>query len=429
MNQPLQTKVEKTVRWLRKIWKQTEGRHRFVAFSTGKDSLALAAMLYEAVEHERPPCLYVQHEVQFPVDSQYLDALKTHGFDIQVLRPFLNYFQLTERGIGFVSKTEPWCIPMLIGTALVEWLRLRDARSPRSGVMFRGISGSEWSRKYHAKLEIYRRLNLPTVNPMLRFTTDQVLTVLRQRYALPLNPLYDNVSRTYCICCYAPDRQRQAYAQRRFPDVHSRFYGHIEECLLDSGLIETDHVPERYRTKQEQLHKHGFMHWRRSHQQDAVGAVKRRLHCGALSYAVREHSTCLHRLAYALTLGRLPPLPGSWPLAAMLDERFSVQRGTSWIDSKHLLPVAGKWSRSANEIRFWDVPERQADAIMKRMMNCLDCGFCTVQCFACRRFDRNARRLRIEGCVQCGRCLNLAYCMGWKHRFWRRVIVEASDDR
>jgi len=387
MNRPLRTKVEKSVRWLREIWKRTEGRHRFVAFSTGKDSLALAAMLYEAVGHERPPCLYVHHELQFPVDSQYLNALKTHGFNIQVLRPFLNYFELTERGMGFATKTEPWCIPMLIGTAFLEWLRLSGAPSPRSGVMFRGISGSEWSRKYHAPLEVYRRLDLPTVNPMLRFTSGEVLTVLRERYALPLNPLYENVSRTYCICCYAPDRQRQEYAQRRFPDVHSRFYAHIEECLFDSGLIDMGHVPERYRTKQEQLDRHGFMHWRRSPQQDAVGAVKRRLRGGALSYAVRE---------------------------------------PHWIDTKHLLPVAGRWSRIGNEIRFWDVPERQADAIMKRMMNCLDCGFCTVQCFACRRFDRGTRQLRIEGCVQCGKCLNLAYCMGWKHRFWRRVIAEAG---
>ncbi len=388
MNLPLQMKVEKTVGWLREIWKRTEGRHRFVAFSTGKDSLALAAMLYEALEHDRPPCLCVEHELQFPVNREYLGALKTHGFDIQVLRPFLDYFELADRGIGFVTKTEPWCIPMLIGTGFLDWLQLDGARSPRSGVMFRGISGSEWSRKYHAPLEIYRRLDLPTVNPMLRFTKDEILTVLSQRYGLPLNPLYENVSRTYCICCYAPDRQRQTYAQRRFPYVHSRFYGHIEKCLFDSGLIQAGNVPERYRTEQEQLDRHGFMHWRRSPQQNAVGAVKRALRGNAISYTVRD--------------------PG-------------------WIDAKHLLPVTGRWSRIGKDIRFWDVPERQADAIMKRMMNCLDCGFCTVQCFPCRRFDRKAKQLRIEGCVQCGECLNLKHCMGWKHRFWRRVIVEASD--
>ena len=352
--------------------------------------MALAALLYEAVEPERPPCLYVRHNLQFPLENHYLNRLQKRGFDIQVLRPFLNYFELTERGMGFVTKTEPWCIPMLTGTAFLEWLQHQGARTPRDGVMFRGITGSEWSRKYHAPLEVYRRLDLPTVNPMLRFTTDEVLTLLRERYALPLNPLYANVSRTYCICCYAPDRQRQEHAQQQFPDVHSRFYGHIEECLFDSGLIETCQVPERYKTKQQQLNRHGFMHWRRSPQQNTVGAVKRRLGGGALSYIVRD---------------------------------------SRWIDAKHLLPVAGRWTRVGNEIRFWDVPERQADAIMKRMINCLDCGFCTVQCFACRRFDRKAQQLRIEGCVQCGQCLNLKYCVGWKHRFWRRVIVEADDDR
>lgn len=390
MNQPLDSKVQRTVRWLRNIWKRTEGRPRFVAFSAGKDSLVLAAMLYEAVEEESPPCLHVKHDFQLPTDSWYLDMLRERGFDIQVLHPFLEYFELIDRGIGFPTKTEPWCIPMLIGSAFLEWLRLRGAPGPRAGVMFRGVSGSEWSRKYHAPLEVYQRLDLPTVNPILLFETDEIITVLRQRYGLPLNPLYDKVSRTYCICCYAPDRQRQAYAEAQFPSVHSQFYGHIEQCLFGSDLIEPSRVPKRYRTRQEQLGEHGFMHWRRSPRQDAVGAVKRRLRGDALSYTVRE---------------------------------------PRWIDAKHFRPVAGRWARVGNDIRFWDTPERQADAIMKRMLNCLDCGFCMVQCFSCRQFDRDAGELRIEGCLQCGKCLNLRYCMGWKHRFWRRVIVEANDVR
>ena len=87
-------------------------------------------------------------------------------------------------------------------------------------------------------------------------------------------------------------------------------------------------------------------------------------------------------------------------------------------------PVDGKWVRVGNEIRFWDVQEKIADILIKRMINCLDCGFCMVECFPCRQFDRTTKRLRIVGCIQCGKCLRLKFCMGWRHRFWRRVIVE-----
>ena len=72
----------------------------------------------------------------------------------------------------------------------------------------------------------------------------------------------------------------------------------------------------------------------------------------------------------------------------------------------------------------WGVRERLADVLIKRMINCLDCGFCMVECFPCRRFDRANKSLQIEDCIQCSKCMRLGFCMGWRHRFWRRIIVE-----
>jgi len=71
-------------------------------------------------------------------------------------------------------------------------------------------------------------------------------------------------------------------------------------------------------------------------------------------------------------------------------------------------------------------PAQFADSLVKRMVNCLDCGFCVVECFSCRRFDRETKTLKINGCIACGKCLRLKFCMGWRHRFWRRIIV--NDD-
>ena len=86
-------------------------------------------------------------------------------------------------------------------------------------------------------------------------------------------------------------------------------------------------------------------------------------------------------------------------------------------------PVAGHWCRQANEIRFWGVEESIADSLIKRMMTCLDCGFCImVECFRFRRFDRGSKTLHMGPCIGCGKCLRLKFCMGWRHRFWRRVI-------
>ena len=69
-----------------------------------------------------------------------------------------------------------------------------------------------------------------------------------------------------------------------------------------------------------------------------------------------------------------------------------------------------------------------AEVKVDLLINCLDCGFCVVECFPCRRFDRETKTLRIDGCIACGNCLRLKFCMGWRHRFWRRIIVEEDGN-
>jgi len=385
MRKPLRAKVAETIRALRTVWPRLADRKRFVAFSTGKDSLALAAMLYEAVEPERPTCLYVHHDLEFPGNLDYLEHLKANGFFVKTLRPFLEYFELMDRGIGFLTLKDPWCVPLLIGTAILEWLQKQGARGPRDGVMFRGMSGSEYSHKHHTPLELYRSLDLPCFNPLLRFSKEEILEVIRARYGLPLNPIYRHMERTYCVCCYTSDARRQAYSAKHFPGICKRYYGQIEEMLFGSGLIQQSHLDPQYKMRQEKIDRHGFIHWCRLRAQDVVGAAKRRLPGGGLAYRIRD---------------------------------------PQWIATKHLRPADGNWLHKGNEVRFWNVDERTADTLIKRMINCLDCGFCVVECFACRRFDRQAKQLVIDGCIHCGRCLQLKFCMGWRHRFWRRIIVE-----
>jgi 3'-phosphoadenosine 5'-phosphosulfate sulfotransferase (PAPS reductase)/FAD synthetase len=344
----------------------------------------MAAMLYEAVELERPVCLYSHHGLEFPCNLEYLEQLRERGFVVSVVNPFLEYFDLMERGISFLTRKDPWCVPMLVGTGILEWLQAQGAKSPREGVMFRGMSGSEYSRKFHTRLEHYSRLDLPTCNPVLSFTTDEILETIRRRYDLPLNPIYEHMGRTYCICCYTSDARRQEYSNSHFPDVCARYYGQIERLLFDNGLLDKAGLLPEHKTKEEKLGRHGFVHWNRIKAQNVPGAVRRRNRSGLVVYRIRE---------------------------------------ASWIDTKHLLPVRGNWSVKGTEIRFWNVEEKTADSLIKRMIN----WFCVVECFRARHFDRENKVLRIDGCVQCGHCLRLTFCMGWQHRFWRRVIVEENS--
>lgn len=385
MNGPLERKVKTTIRQLKEMWVRTKNKHQFVVFSTGKDSLAMTAMLYEAVGEEKPICLYSHHNLEFSSNLEYLETLRAKGFHIQTVHPFLEYFELIERGMGFVTLVDAWCVPMLVGTGLIGWLQERGAGGPHAGVMFRGMSGSEYSHKYHTQLELYHRLDLPCFNPLLQFSKEEILEVIKFRYGLPLNPIYKHMDRTYCICCYTSDTKRQAYSSKHYPDVCQKYYGHIEEDLFKSGLIEKSNLASEYKTREEKLDRHGFVYWRRSKMQNIVGAIKRRHSSGILTYKIKSQE---------------------------------------WIATKHLLPVQGHWIQAGDEIRFWDLSESICDTVIKRMINCLDCGFCTVECFSCRRFDRNEKKLRIDGCIRCGRCLRLKFCMGWRHRFWRRVIRE-----
>lgn len=195
------------------------------------------------------------------------------------------------------------------------------------------------------------------------------------------------MSRTYCICCYTSNKQRQTYSEKYYPQVCERYYRHIERLLFDSGLIDKSSLLPEHKTKEEKLQRHGFVYWRRQKAQEVVGAIKRRLSTDILVYLIRN---------------------------------------VDWIADKHLKPVDGKWARIGNEIRFWNIPEKFADILIKRMINCLDCGFCMVECFSCRQFDRATKSMRNEGCIQCGKCIKLKFCMGWRHRFWRRIIVDDS---
>jgi len=347
----------------------------------------MAAMLYEAVAPEKPVCLYSHHELEFPDNLEYLKELRNCGFAVTVVKPFLEYFELMERGIGFLTRKDPWCVPMLVGTGILAWLQEQGLRSPREAVMFRGMSGSEHSHKLHTRLELYRRLDLPTFNPVLSFTKEEIIEVVKSYYGLPLNPIYQHMDRTYCICCYTSDARRQDYSLRHFPKICTRYYGQIEHMLFDSRLIEKAALRPEHRTREEKLDRHGFVHWNRIKAQNIVGAVRRRTRSGMLVYRIRK-------------------LDG--------------------IDTKHLEPLKGRWRLQGNEIRFWDVDVKESDAAVKRMLNCLDCGFCVVECFRCRRFDRVSKVLHIDGCVQCGQCLRVKFCMGWKHKFWRRIIVEEN---
>ena len=385
MRKTLTTKVKNTIALIRQIYPKLKDGYPFIAFSTGKDSLAMAAMIYEAIVPDKLPCLYVHHNFEFPENLDYLAELKERGFVTEVLNPFLEYFELTDRGIGFLTLTDPWCVPMFVGTGLLDWLKRKGARGPREGIMFRGMSGSEYSRKFHTGAELYSKLDLPCFNPLLEFTREEIIEIIKDRYGLPLNPIYEHMDRTYCKCCYTSDKRRQAYSGEQYPQVCKRYYGHIEKLLFDSGLINKSSLRSEYKTREEKLERHGFIHWHRQKAQNVVGAVKSRLSLGAISYHIRK---------------------------------------SDWIATKHLKPLNGKWARVGNEIRFWDVSERNSDTLIKRMINCLDCGFCMVECFSCRQFDRRTKSLRITGCIQCGKCLRLKFCMGWRHRFWRRVIVE-----
>jgi 3'-phosphoadenosine 5'-phosphosulfate sulfotransferase (PAPS reductase)/FAD synthetase len=119
--------VKTTVASIREIYSKIESGYPFIAFSTGKDSLAMAAMIYEAITPDKLPCLYVHHDIEFPSNLDYVEEIRDRGFMVEVLNPFLEYFELTDRGIGFPTLVDAWCVPMLVGTGLLGWLKQKSA--------------------------------------------------------------------------------------------------------------------------------------------------------------------------------------------------------------------------------------------------------------------------------------------------------------
>jgi hypothetical protein len=54
-------------------------------------------------------------------------------------------------------------------------LRDAGAAGTQEAVMFRGMSGSEYSHSLHQRLEFYKHLNMPCFNPMLRFSKEEII--------------------------------------------------------------------------------------------------------------------------------------------------------------------------------------------------------------------------------------------------------------
>ena len=85
MNKPLREKIAYAIQRMRRMWSASRSKARFVAFSTGKDSLAMMAMLYEAVEseNEKPVCLYSHHGLEFPENLEYLETIRGMDFRLK----------------------------------------------------------------------------------------------------------------------------------------------------------------------------------------------------------------------------------------------------------------------------------------------------------------------------------------------------------
>jgi len=192
---------------------------------------------------------------------------------------------------------------------------------------------------------------LPTFNPVLSFTTEEIVEVIRGRYGLPLNLSTNTWAAPTASAATLRCTAAGNIAVGTSPEVCTRYYGRSSTCCSTAVFL-TRPSPAEHRTKEEKLGRHGFVHWNRIKAQDVVGAVKRRNRSGSLAYRVRE---------------------------------------AGWINAKHLEPVRGRWSIKGTEIRFWGLDEGKADTLIKRMINCLNCGFCVVECFRCRHFDRRAR--------------------------------------
>jgi len=52
--------------------------------------------------------------LEFPENLDYVEELKDRGFMVEVLNPFLEYFELTERGIGFLTLVDAWCVESFV---------------------------------------------------------------------------------------------------------------------------------------------------------------------------------------------------------------------------------------------------------------------------------------------------------------------------
>ena len=381
-----------------------------VAFSGGKDSLAVLLLVRKAFLDQSFHVMFINTGIEFPQTSENVtSAISELGLDTQLLVKHVDkeqFFRVLDL-YGFVARDYRVCCKSV---KLGPTSQLIDEHFPQGCLSFIGQRRYE-SHRRSASSRIWKNPWVPNqigASPIHKWTALMIWLYLFQEEA-PYNPLYqEGFERIGCMFCPASTMSEFEIIAHRFPVEWSRWTATAEKILQKEGL------------SQKWL-KHGFWRWKTPPKMIRELAEKMKIELPSYE-SVKPKGLMTYNLSLTPNENTEEILINGQftnPIDLTIAAAFLPAIGDIVLDLDRMIleltvkdekkPIKAVFFESGLFTITGNITEKEGDHIVKTVLRgllCTACGTCQSLCsHDAISLDSGRATIIKEKCSRCGECL------------------------
>ncbi|MHA2314044.1 MAG: phosphoadenosine phosphosulfate reductase domain-containing protein [Candidatus Hermodarchaeia archaeon] len=381
-----------------------------VAFSGGKDSLAVLLLARKALPDQSFHVMFINTGIEFPETTENVtSAISELGLDNQLLVKHVHeeqFFRVLDL-YGFVARDYRVCCKTV---KLGPTSQLIDEHFPQGCLSYIGQRRYE-SHRRSASRRVWRNPWVPNqvgASPIHNWTALMIWLYLFQEEA-PYNPLYqEGFERIGCMFCPASTMSEFEIIASRFPTEWNRWTSTAEKIIQKEGLSK-------------KWLKHGFWRWK-------TPPVKIRELADTMKVELPSHESVQPKGSVSYNLSLTPDenseeslINGQFttPIDLTIAAAFLPALGDVVLDLDRMMveltirdgkkPIKAFFFESGLFTISGNITEKKAEQVVKTVLRgllCTGCGTCQSLCSHDAISLDSSRALIIrEKCTRCGECL------------------------
>jgi phosphoadenosine phosphosulfate reductase len=381
-----------------------------VAFSGGKDSLAVLLLARKALPDQSFHVMFINTGIEFPETTENVSsAISELGLDNQLLVKHVDeeqFFRVLDL-YGFVARDYRVCCKTV---KLGPTSQLIDEHFPQGCLSYIGQRRYE-SHRRSASRRIWRNPWVPNqvgASPIHNWTALMIWLYLFQEEA-PYNPLYqEGFERIGCMFCPASTMSEFEIITSRFPAEWNRWTTTAEKIIRREGLSK-------------KWLKHGFWRWK-------TPPVKIRALADTMEVELPCHESVQPKGTLSYNLSLTPDvntkevlINGQFttPIDLTIAAAFLPALGDVILDlDRMILELTITGEKKLIKAFFFDsglftisgnINEKEAEKLVKTVLRgllCTGCGTCQSLCSQeAIALDSGRSSIIKEKCTRCGECL------------------------